>query len=53
VELAAVVFGRNDKSPTLDQGGAFSFVLGRVWLEDDLQCPLGIEGFARTDGRVA
>ena len=23
-------FGRNDKSPTLDQGGAFSFVLGRV-----------------------
>jgi hypothetical protein len=30
VEVAAVVCGRNDKSPTLAQGGAFSFVLGRV-----------------------
>jgi hypothetical protein len=49
--MAAVVCSWNNKSPTLDQGGAFSSVLGR--LEEDLQCPLGIEGFAGTDGGVA
>jgi hypothetical protein len=53
VEVAAVVCGRNDKSPTLDQGGGFFVCAGASWLEEDLQCPLGIEGFARTDGGVA
>jgi hypothetical protein len=51
VEVAAVACGPNDKSPTLDQVVLFRSCWG--WLEQNLQCPLGIEGFARTDGRVA